>query len=171
MPESSLISRNIPCYSHLRARISKVRTNHLLVRHKSLLRVVFSITSLSPQTWRHCSFSCLPVLSSLQLWHTPMKRLSGRFGTGVLSYFLFLRTLLLFNFFLFVIIGLFVVFPQVIQTPSHDSSLHHFSGIELLTGTVRHSLRPCFFLFLSVALVSNWSSFSETSGRVISPRV
>ncbi|KAM9346651.1 transmembrane channel-like protein 6 [Symphorus nematophorus] len=111
--ESLLINRNIPCYSQLSVYISR--------------------------TWRHCLFSCLPVLSSLQLWHSPMKRLSGRFGTGVLSYFLFLRTLLLFNLVLFVINALFLVFPQAVNppppSPLYDSHTHSFTGLELLTGT------------------------------------
>ncbi|XP_070838187.1 transmembrane channel-like protein 6 [Chaetodon trifascialis] len=108
--ESSLISRNIPCYSRLSVYISR--------------------------TWRHCLFSCLPVLSSLQLWRSPMKRLSGRFGTGVLSYFLFLRTLLFFNLLLFVINGAFLVFPQAVNPPSlYQSQPNTFTGLELLTGT------------------------------------
>uniref|UniRef100_A0AAQ5YK82 Transmembrane channel-like protein n=1 Tax=Amphiprion ocellaris TaxID=80972 RepID=A0AAQ5YK82_AMPOC len=114
--ESSLISRNIPCYRRLSVYISR--------------------------TWRHCLFSCLSVLSSLQLWHSPMKRLCGRYGTGVLSYFLFLRTLLLFNLLLFVIIGLFLIFPQAIHPPPHDSHLDTLTGLELLTGMgyLSHSL-------------------------------
>ncbi|XP_039681475.1 transmembrane channel-like protein 6 isoform X3 [Perca fluviatilis] len=108
--ESSLI-RNIPCYSRLSVYISR--------------------------TWHHCLFSCLPVLPSLQLWHSPIKRLSGRFGTGVLSYFLFLRTLLLLNLLLFVINGLLLVFPQAVNPPPrlNDSNLDTFTGLELLTGT------------------------------------
>ncbi|XP_041634272.1 transmembrane channel-like protein 6 isoform X2 [Cheilinus undulatus] len=111
--ESSLLSRNIPCYSRLRVYVSR--------------------------TWRSCWFSCLPVLASLQLWHSPMKKLSGRFGTGVLSYFLFLRTLLLFNLLLFIINGLFLVFPQAVNPPSpsslYDSHVSTFTGLELLAGT------------------------------------
>lgn len=90
---------------------------------------------LSPQTWRHCLFSCLPVFSSFKLWHSALKTLSGRYGTGVLSYFLFLRTLLFLNLLLFVITGLFLIIPQGINPPPSPKS--DFSGIELLTGTVR----------------------------------
>ncbi|XP_060882279.1 transmembrane channel-like protein 6 isoform X2 [Labrus mixtus] len=110
--ESSLISRNIPCYSRMKVYISR--------------------------TWRSCWFSCLSVRASLQLWHSPMKKLSGRFGTGVLSYFLFLRTLLLFNLLLFVTNGLFLVFPQAVNPPSpppYDSHADTFTGLDLLTGT------------------------------------
>ncbi|KAK2833416.1 hypothetical protein Q5P01_017305 [Channa striata] len=116
--ERSLIGTNIPCCTPLEVSISR--------------------------TWRHCTFSCLPVLRYLQLWHSPMKRLSGRFGTGVLSYFLFLRTLLLFNLFLFVIIGPFVIFPQVICPPS-QSDPGIFNGLQLLTGRGYLSKSPMFY--------------------------
>uniref|UniRef100_A0A672YHB9 Transmembrane channel-like protein n=1 Tax=Sphaeramia orbicularis TaxID=375764 RepID=A0A672YHB9_9TELE len=105
---SSFLDTNIPCYRHLSAYISR--------------------------TWRHCLFSCLPALTYFRLWHLSMKTMSARFGTGVLSYFLFLRTLLLFNLLLFVINGLFVVFPQAVHPPPHDPQVSTFTGLELLTG-------------------------------------
>ncbi|XP_074553115.1 transmembrane channel-like protein 6 isoform X2 [Halichoeres trimaculatus] len=128
--ESSLISSNIPCYSRLRVYISR--------------------------SWRNCLFSCLPILASLQLWHSSMKTLSGRFGTSVLSYFLFLRTLLRFNLLLFVINGLFLVFPQAVNPPrvplygSEDDSI---TALELLTGTGHFSHSLMFYGYYTNTII------------------
>ncbi|KAK3562148.1 hypothetical protein QTP86_030155 [Hemibagrus guttatus] len=81
------------------------------------------------QSW----YSCLSFLSSLQLWQMALKTVSGRFGTGVLSYFVFLRKLFFFNIFLFLVTGLFLVVPQAVCPPENTNrSLY---GLEVLTGT------------------------------------
>lgn len=76
----------------------------------------------------------------------------GMFGTGVLSYFVFLRWLVYVNFFICILLISFLVVPQSIYKKSYlnkPQSIYersylnkpvNFTGLELLTGEVSFSL-------------------------------
>ena len=74
---------------------------------------------------------------ALDLWQGTMKEVGGSFGSSVLSYFLFLKSLLLLNVFSFVINFSFITVPML----AYDHVPHvppnvTFRGLELLTGAV-----------------------------------
>lgn len=71
------------------------------------------------------------VFQSMRLWQKTLKKIGGKFGTSVLSYFIFLKWLLTFNIFSFVVNFSFITIPQLVDLPPNNRS---FSGLELLTG-------------------------------------
>ncbi|XP_074866607.1 transmembrane channel-like protein 5 isoform X2 [Carettochelys insculpta] len=70
-------------------------------------------------------------LQLLQLWQKTLKVIGGKFGTSVLSYFVFLKWLLTFNIFSFLVNFSFITIPQLIAPGPNNLS---FNGLELLTG-------------------------------------
>ncbi|XP_050837305.1 transmembrane channel-like protein 6 isoform X1 [Serinus canaria] len=86
-------------------------------------------------------YRLLSLLRAAQPGHYALKQIGGRFGSSVLSYFLFLKTLFMLNFFSFFILLAFVVVVQAVY-PTASVSPQPFSGIELLTGAgyFTHSL-------------------------------
>ncbi|XP_074778015.1 transmembrane channel-like protein 6 isoform X2 [Athene noctua] len=74
-------------------------------------------------------------------WHNALKEIGGRFGSSVLSYFVFLKTLLVFNIISFLILLVFVVALQAAYPPA-SAGPQRFTGLELLTGAgyFTHSL-------------------------------
>ncbi|XP_072737609.1 transmembrane channel-like protein 6 [Ciconia boyciana] len=86
-------------------------------------------------------YRLLSLLAAAQPWHYALKQIGGRFGSSVLSYFLFLKTLLMFNIVSFLILLVFVVALQAAYPPA-SASPPPFTGLELLTGAgyFTHSL-------------------------------
>lgn len=81
--------------------------------------------------YRRSKNSLSEVLSSFTLWQKTLKVIGGKFGTSVLSYFNFLRWLLKFNIFSFLVTFGFIIIPQF--TLAEKNTLQ-FTGLELLTG-------------------------------------
>ncbi|XP_051005345.1 transmembrane channel-like protein 5 [Acomys russatus] len=89
------------------------------------------LSSLS-MACRRAKGSLSELLSSISLWQKRFKVIGGKFGTSVLSYFSFLRWLLKFNIFLFIMNFSFIVIPQF--TVGERNTLQ-FTGVELFTGS------------------------------------
>uniref|UniRef100_A0A9J8A3P7 Transmembrane channel-like protein n=1 Tax=Cyprinus carpio carpio TaxID=630221 RepID=A0A9J8A3P7_CYPCA len=119
---------------------------------------------------RHGWYSWLSFLSSLQLWQTALKCVGGRFGTGVLSYFIFLRTLLFFNVFMFLVTGLLLVVPQAIAHPDLDQNITVRStwGLEVLTGAGYFSHSLLYYGYYSNKPLQTGHSCSASSNKTSS---
>ncbi|XP_013776355.1 transmembrane channel-like protein 7 isoform X2 [Limulus polyphemus] len=68
------------------------------------------------ETWKE-------LISSLNVWSHPLKRIEGYHGTGVVSYFLFLRWLLFLNLGIFFLVVLFILLPHILFKPLESSEL------------------------------------------------
>ncbi|XP_067912284.1 transmembrane channel-like protein 5 [Heterodontus francisci] len=89
-----------------------------------LYKVLFSL-----RRFRENMFECS---QSIHPWHRSLKIIGGKFGTSVLSYFTFLKWLLMFNVFSFLINFSFIAIPQFFDLGTNNLT---FTGLELLTGS------------------------------------
>ncbi|XP_073712874.1 transmembrane channel-like protein 6 [Misgurnus anguillicaudatus] len=80
--------------------------------------------------------SCFEAFRSIQPFENAFKSISACFGTEVLIYFTFFRTLFFYNILLILINGLFLLLPQIAIPPHfQNSSTHSLAEPWLLTGT------------------------------------
>lgn len=96
-----------------------------------------AVLPLSPQASHNLGLALLSGLQALTPWRYALKRIGGRFGSSVLSYFLFLKTLLAFNALLLLPLLAFIVGVQAAFPPAPGGPVPAFTGLELLTGGVR----------------------------------
>ncbi|XP_010291979.1 PREDICTED: transmembrane channel-like protein 5 [Phaethon lepturus] len=87
----------------------------------------------------------------LQLWHKTLKIIGAEFGTSVLSYFIFLKWLLTFNIFSFLINFSFITIPQFVAAETNNLS---FTGLELFTGAGYFQQTVLYYGFYTNATIS-----------------
>ncbi|XP_061471864.1 transmembrane channel-like protein 6 [Rhineura floridana] len=114
--------------------------------------------------FRNLWYSLLSLRHTLQPWHYSFKQISGRFGSSILSYFLFLKTLLMFNLFLFLILLVFVVAVQAAY-PSATPNSEAFTGLEPLTGTGYFAHTLMYYGYYSNFTLNDPCAFSSSSTR------
>ncbi|XP_031462422.1 transmembrane channel-like protein 5 [Phasianus colchicus] len=90
-------------------------------------------------------------LHRLNFWHKTLKIIGGEFGTSVLSYFIFLKWLLNFNIFSFLINFGFITIPQIVTAEPNNLS---FTGLELLTGAGYFQQTVLYYGFYTNATIS-----------------
>ncbi|XP_077380666.1 transmembrane channel-like protein 5 [Festucalex cinctus] len=84
---------------------------------------------------RRCGYSIRSARQTLELWQGIMKEIGGKFGTSVLTYFLFLKWLLIFNIFSFLVNFGFITIPLLVYDISPNLPPNvSFRGLEILTG-------------------------------------
>ena len=93
------------------------------------------------QSWLHTKQHFNNATYSFELWRSHLKTIESHFGTGVTSYFLFLKALFLLNWPIFLLTFGFVVTPQIVfrylqQSPPGYSANATFDGREIITGGV-----------------------------------
>ncbi|XP_018520346.1 transmembrane channel-like protein 5 [Lates calcarifer] len=85
--------------------------------------------------FRRCGYGIRSARQTLELWHGIMKEIGGKFGTSVLSYFVFLKWLLMFNIFSFLVNFGFITIPLLVYDPLPNIPPNvSFRGLEILTG-------------------------------------
>ncbi|KAI5623070.1 transmembrane channel-like protein 5 isoform X1, partial [Silurus asotus] len=95
----------------------------------------------------------------LVIWQDALKEISGRFGTSVLTYFRFLKWLLMFNFVSLLINFCFIAIPQIVHSPNLTYTVN-FRGLELLTGAGYFSQSVFFYGGYNGAVVGNQPSYN-----------
>ncbi|NWV40437.1 TMC5 protein, partial [Grantiella picta] len=87
----------------------------------------------------------------LWIWQKALKVIGAEFGTSVLSYFVFLKWLLNFNIFSFLINFGFITIPQFLAAEPNNLS---FTGLELFTGAGYFQETVLYYGFYTNATIS-----------------
>ncbi|XP_074081156.1 transmembrane channel-like protein 6 isoform X2 [Macrotis lagotis] len=100
--------------------------------------------------FRSLWYGLLSGLHALKPWRYSLKQISGQFGSSVLSYFLFLKTLVSFNILLLLLLLPFIVAMQVAFPPTSEFPVSQsFTGLELFTGGGRFTHTVMYYGYYS----------------------
>ncbi|XP_065065649.1 transmembrane channel-like protein 7 isoform X2 [Rhopilema esculentum] len=102
-------------------------------RAKSIGRWKETKLSMSSR-WDHFKSKVVDFFKNIDIWKSNLKPVEGKFGSGVLSYFEFLRWLFLLDVVISILVLGFVVTPQLLYSPSSKNNTVSFSGKEFLSG-------------------------------------
>eukprot|EP00069_Balaena_mysticetus_P020887 bmy_13161T0 len=122
--------------------------------HRGLLSCCSQLRDSCILASHDLGLALLSGLQALMPWHYALKRIGGQFGSSVLSYFLFLKTLLAFNTLLLLPLLAFIVGVQAAFPPAPSGSVPAFRGLELLTGGGRFTHTVMYYGYYSNATLN-----------------
>ncbi|KAG2455945.1 TMC5 protein, partial [Polypterus senegalus] len=111
-------------------------------------------------SYRRCSTFVTNSYQTLQLWQGGLKDIGGKFGSSILSYFLFIKWLLMFSIFSFLVNFGFITVPQLLDRDTVNNGT--FKGLELLTGEGYFTQSVLFYGFYTNKSVTGGSSSNST---------
>ncbi|XP_033119314.1 transmembrane channel-like protein 5 [Anneissia japonica] len=127
------LSSSIDSKRKIRSRVEEESLKKKEAKEKSLNCFTLWWYSLLVK-WDHFKSSVSDVFYSLKLWRGSLKKIEGNFGSGVVSYFILLRWLLLWNIPVLVLSFSFITIPQLIYEPSSSVNNETFKAENILTG-------------------------------------
>lgn len=138
MEKDSTLMEDNPVSEQLRIEVLREMPEPLAVKRAIKSNLVHSVGQKSKHvplsTWkllkytlsmyfRKVSVTIRNLLYTLELWHNSLKTIEGHFGSGVATYFRFLRWLFVLNTAVFLISFGFVVIPQWLHEPVKENWL------------------------------------------------
>lgn len=113
----------------LEAKLIRIKEFPLTIRQRLALKDWISDVQIRSRNRRgclsrfaNCRASFGQNATTFHLWRRSLKSIEALYGTGVASYFIFLRTLFLLNAFLFFLVLCFVILPQALS-PNEGEAL------------------------------------------------
>ncbi|XP_053655423.1 transmembrane channel-like protein 7 isoform X2 [Cherax quadricarinatus] len=149
----------------IRRRLTARRSSHRY-SSRTISRMQYLKYTLSMR-WYKIRQSVLDTFHDYSLWHKEIKEIEGTFGTGVGSYFKFLRYLFLLNLTIVIIVCGFLLTPQLLARLHDDTSMPHTTtDVPVTTGAT-----PLGFSFKNVSgkpgtvrVVSNSPATTSVAG-------
>ncbi|XP_004855860.2 transmembrane channel-like protein 7 isoform X1 [Heterocephalus glaber] len=121
----------------------------------------------SSKSWKRFSEKAREVTRHLELWREDIRSIEGKFGTGIQSYFSFLRFLVLLNLVIFLIIFVLVLLPVLLTSYKFTNST--FVLIPLKDMDMQCTIHPVstsgliYFYSYIIDLLSGSGFLEETS--------
>ncbi|MEE6497470.1 hypothetical protein FKM82_002751 [Ascaphus truei] len=115
---------NIPLRHHAVSIQDKRKIRHLQILRSQYTSGWSQWRESSWNSWRKLKEDIAELFSYLQLWRQDIHSIEGKFGTGIRSYFSFLRFLVCLNFVIFLLMFTFVTLPIAISRHGVFNSSH-----------------------------------------------